>query len=57
MGSKYNNRKDVHRDVLIRDYSPFLFHAGGFQPTIQTTAGFLDSLRVSPSPPIVPATV
>jgi len=35
-------RDDIHRVVMIRDYSEFLLHVGEFQPTIRTLIFFDD---------------
>ena len=35
-------RDDIHRVVMIRDYSEFLLHMGEFQPIIRTLIFFDD---------------
>ena len=42
-----HSRDDVHRVVLIRDYSEFLLHMGEFQPIIRTLIFFDDQLIVT----------
>ena len=40
-------RDDIHRVVMIHDYSEFLLHVGEFQPTIRTLTYFDDLLILS----------
>lgn len=42
-----HSRDDVHRVVLIHDYSEFLLHMGEFQPIIRTLIFFDDQLIVT----------
>lgn len=44
----------IHRGMLTRDYYGIQLHEGELQPSIRTTSGFRDYLRLSASKPIVP---
>ena len=44
----------IHRELLIRDYYGIQLREGELQPSVRTTDGFRDYLRLSTSGPIVP---